>query len=42
MSEQQPGPTHTPYGQSGAGDPYGQPSPYGQPPAYGSAPPADG
>ena len=38
MSEQQPGPTHTPYGQSGAGDPYGQPSPYGQPPAYGSAP----
>ncbi len=38
MSEQQPGPTHQPYGQSGGGDPYGQPSPYGQPPAYGSAP----
>ncbi|MCW2739153.1 hypothetical protein [Nocardioides sp.] len=38
MSEQEPGPTHTPYGQS---DPYGQPpsgqpSPYGQAPAYGA------
>jgi hypothetical protein len=28
MSEQEPGPTHTPYGQP---DPYGQPSPYGAP-----------
>ena len=27
MSDQEPGPTHTPYGQP---DPYGQPSPYGQ------------
>lgn len=37
MSEQEPGPTHTPYGQS---SPYGQPaqgSPYGQQP-YGSQP----
>jgi hypothetical protein len=43
--EQEPGPTHTPYGQQ---DPYGQASPYGQPagqsypygqqPAYGAAP----
>lgn len=34
MSEQEPGPTHSPYGQS---DPYGQPSPYGQQPSYGMA-----
>lgn len=33
MSEQEPGPTHTPYGQP---DPYGRPSPYGQPSAYGA------
>ncbi len=38
MSEQQPGPTHMPYGQSGSGDPYGQPSPYGQSSAHGTAP----
>ena len=45
MSEQEPGPTHTPYGQpdpSGQGNPYGQPAgqpyPYGQQPAYGGAP----
>lgn len=31
---QEPGPTHTPYGQpSGQPDPYGQSSPYGQPPS---------
>jgi hypothetical protein len=36
MSDQEPGPTHTPYGQ-----PSGQPDPYGQPPAgqpYGQQP----
>jgi hypothetical protein len=36
MSEQEPGPTHSPYGQ----DPYGPPpqgSPYGQQPAYGQS-----
>ena len=41
MSDQEPGPTHTPYGQQ---DPYGQqgqPSPYGQQPSYG-APPVHG
>ena len=41
MSEQEPGPTHTPYGQSsphGQPSPYGQSSPYGQQPAYGMAP----
>lgn len=43
MSDQEPGPTHTPYGQP---DPYGQPSPYGQQgqpspygqPSYGAPP----
>ena len=36
MSDQDPGPTHTPYGQpSGQPDPYGQSNPYGQPPAGG-------
>ena len=41
MSEQEPGPTHTPYGQptSGAGGPYGQPSPYSQQPSYGAPQP---
>lgn len=49
MSDQEPGPTHTPYGQP---DPYGQPTPYGQQgqaspygqqgqPSYG-APPVQG
>ncbi len=40
MSDQEPGPTHTPYGQP---DPYGQPSPYGRQgqPSYG-APPVQG
>lgn len=38
MSDQEPGPTHTPYGQP---DPYGQPTPYGQqgqPSPYGQQP----
>ena len=41
MSDQEPGPTHTPYGQP---DPYGQqgqPSPYGQQPSYGAPPVQD-
>ena len=40
MSDQDPGPTHTPYGQPEQSNPYGQPSPYGQPgqPAYGQSP----
>lgn len=37
MSDQDPGPTPTPYGQSpGQPDPYGQSNPYGQPP-YGQS-----
>lgn len=44
MSNQEPGPTHTPYGQpSGQPDPYGQPpvgQPYGQQP-YGAQPTED-
>src|SRR5687767_1756937 len=49
MSDQDPGPTHTPYGQpSGQPNPYGQPptgepypygqQPYGQQPSYGQSP----
>src|SRR5687768_8843221 len=34
MSDQDPGPTHSPYGRS---DPSGQPNPYGQQPSYGMA-----
>ena len=36
MSEQDPGPTHRPYGES---DPYGQPDPYGQTSPYGQQSP---
>ena len=42
MSEQEPGPTHSPYGQSDpyGSTPYGQVNPYGQQPSYGMQPPA--
>lgn len=42
MSDQEPGPTHSPYGQPDDRNPYGQPSPYGQGSGYSSAQPAYG
>lgn len=49
MSDQEPGPTHTPYGQpdpygrppAGQPAPFGQPNPYGQASAYGAQPTGD-